>query len=95
MANRVQISSIRKNDRQSAYERISSIGGTNPDGKVWSLTLDEAIAGIEGGKWDFYTKVGNHAVDVVVAKAASGRKYLRTTADRDTPDNLLSLPECR
>ncbi|MFC7521402.1 DUF3892 domain-containing protein [Xanthomonas populi] len=22
------------------------------------------------------------------------RKYLRTTADHDTPDNLLSLPEC-
>ncbi|WP_414322894.1 DUF3892 domain-containing protein [Xanthomonas campestris] len=31
---------------------------------------------------------------MIVATSRSGRKYLRTTADHDTPDNLLSLPEC-
>lgn len=92
MANRVQISCIRKNDRQSAYERISSIGGTNPDGKVWSLTLDEAIAGIEGGKWDFYTKVGNHAVDVVVAKQPPAEN---TCAQLQTATRLTICCRCR
>ncbi|MGO7416641.1 DUF3892 domain-containing protein [Rhizobium ruizarguesonis] len=28
------------------------------------------------------------------AKSAAGNKYLKTTADGDQPNNLLSLPEC-
>nr|WP_274495560.1 DUF3892 domain-containing protein [Xanthomonas campestris] len=52
------------------------------------------INGIETDKYAFFTHVGGHERDVIVATSRSGRKYLRTTADHDTPDNLLSLPEC-
>ena len=94
MASSHQIGCINKDVRQDPYNRITHVGGLGGDGKAWKLTLDEAIAGIESGKWKFFTKVGGHVRDVVVVKPSHGRKYLRTTADQDTPDNLLSLPEC-
>lgn len=86
---------IRKNDRTSAYERIRAIGGLNPDGNRWELKSDEAIQGIESGKYAFYVeRPAGDRVKVIVAKTAAGRKYLKTEADGDLPNNLLSLPEC-
>ncbi|MGD3145034.1 DUF3892 domain-containing protein [Xanthomonas oryzae pv. oryzicola] len=94
MVNRRKIGCINKDDRQDKYNRITHVGGIEPGHKRWKLTLDEAINGIEAGKYAFFTLVGIHESDVVVVTPRSGRKYLRTVADHDTPDNLLSLPEC-
>jgi hypothetical protein len=97
MAQRVRIECIVKDDRMSPYERIQRVGGQNPPGHNpprWDLPLDDAIRGIQEGKWEFYTHVGGHVRDVIIARSAAGNLYLRTTADRDTPDNLLSLPTC-
>jgi hypothetical protein len=87
---RVEINCINKDPRQD-----QRVGGPNPTGGRWIVSLSEAVAGVESGKWQFYVRRGGHIVDVVVATSAHGHKYLRTVADRDTPDNLLSLPECR
>lgn len=92
MAESVQISCIDKIDRYSAYERIQYVGGMH-GGSKWKLSLAEAISGIEQGKYTFYTRVNGHVRNVVVA-SRNGTKYLKTEADYDTPDNLLSLPEC-
>ncbi|MBD3827304.1 DUF3892 domain-containing protein [Stenotrophomonas sp.] len=93
MATRHQIGCINKNNRSDPYTRIARVGGVSTKGERWSLTLDEAIKGIESGQWEFYTQVGGHVRNVQVV-SRNGTKYLRTDADRDTPDNLLSLPEC-
>jgi hypothetical protein len=79
----------------SAHERIKAIGGMNPNGTRWKLLESDAIKGIESGTYRFYVErpVG-HRVKVVIATSASGRKYLKTEADGEKPDNLLSLPEC-
>lgn len=90
----LRIQCINKSDRMNAHERIVRIGGVNQDGTRWSLELGDAIAGIEQGKWRFWVSAGNSSAWVVVATSRYGHKYLKTTADGEMPDNLLSLPEC-
>ncbi|MCX8282466.1 DUF3892 domain-containing protein [Phyllobacterium sp. 0TCS1.6C] len=90
-----RISCINKTDRQSAWERIRRVGGLNADGTRWVLSLADAISGVETSKYAFYVeRPAGDRVQVVVAKSAAGNKYLKTTADGDQPNNLLSLPEC-
>jgi hypothetical protein len=91
MADNVLIQCINKRDRQSPHERISHVGGSSNG--VWKLAVEEAIVGIETGRWRFYTNVNGQAVWVIVA-VNEGRKYLKTENDGLHPNNLLSLPEC-
>jgi hypothetical protein len=91
----VQIQCINKTDRKDPAERIKAVGGINPDRSRWKLMLDQAIQGVETGKYRFYVeRPAGHRVWVVVAVSASGRKYLKTENDGEHPNNLLSLPEC-
>ena len=45
-------------------------------------------------RFDFYVHAGGRTVWVIIATSAYGHKYLKTQADGEHPDNLLSLPEC-
>ena len=86
---------INKSDRPNPHERILNIGGVNPDGQRWKITQQEAVAGIEDGRWAFYVEEPQqHRVDVIVATSRFGNKYIKTTADGDHPNNLLALDEC-
>lgn len=89
-----QVKCVNKSDRSNPHERILSIGGTNPNGTPWKLPLQDAISGIESGKWQFYVSVGGKSVWVVIAKSAQGHKYLKTDADGEYTNNLLNLTEC-
>ena len=94
MATRIEIRCINKTDRYNPNERISHVGGVNADGTRWKITQSDAIVGIESGKWAFYVSQQGRTVDVIVAVSAYGHKYLKTVADGEQPNNLLSLPEC-
>jgi hypothetical protein len=83
-----QVTCINKNNRDSAYERITHIGGAG-----WKMAQEDAIDEIENGTRSFYVSKGGKEVDVIVA-TRNGKKYLKTEADDSEPNNLLSLPEC-
>ena len=89
-----EVKCINKSDRFNPHERILSIGGLNNDGTRWKLGQQEAISGIEEGKWSFYVTKNGKSVRVIVAISQYEHKYLKTEADGEQPNNLLSLPEC-
>lgn len=94
MATKVRISCINKSDRTNPHERITHVGGLNADNTRWNMTQPRAIEKIEDGTYSFYVFRDGKQVDVIVAKSAYGNKYLKTVADGEQPNNLLSLPEC-
>ena len=89
-----EVQCINKGDRYNPHERILFIGGLNYDSTRWKIGQQEAIKGIEEGKWSFYVVKDYKRVNVIVATSAHGNKYLKTEADGEHPNNLLSLPEC-
>lgn len=95
MAQLVQITCVVKTDRPNPHERIQSVGGVNPDGTRWKLSEDNAIAYIENGTYSFYVeRPFGHTVAVIIARSQWGHKYLKTVADGEHPNNLLSLSTC-
>lgn len=86
---RRQITCVNKTDRHNPWERIRRIGG--PWG---SASQEEAIRHIETGVYDYFVWRLGTAARVVVGVSRYGNKYLKTEADGEMPNNLLSLPEC-
>ena len=94
MATRVEKSCINKSDHVNPYERIINVGGVTAGGTHWKLSQTDAIHYIIKDTYLFYVNRGGNQVNVVIATTQYGYKYLKTTADGEQPDNLLSLPEC-
>ena len=91
MANR--ITCINKNPRNDPYNRIAHVGFLTAEGATGKISQEETIQYIERG-YIFYVEVGARRVSVIVARSRYGNKYIKTEADNDEPNNLLSLPEC-
>lgn len=90
-----RITCINKDDRLNPYEAITHVGGVNSSGGKWKHTQKEVISMIESGRYSFYVEnPTGDKVDVIVATSKYGNKYIKTDADGDLPNNLLSLPQC-
>jgi hypothetical protein len=95
VADRHRVQCVQRANGTHPDERIARIGGTNSVGVNWRLTQEEAVAAIEGRRWDFYVEhESGGASDVVVARTSTGSKYIKTTADGEEPTSLLTLPDC-
>lgn len=71
-------------------DRIDSIGGINSDQKPWKLSQVAAIAAIEAGTDEFFIKIGELKVKLVV-RTHAGEKYLQSEREKTHPDDLLKL----
>ena len=91
MATKYRVTCIVKPNVFSPHEHITHIGGNG-----WTLTRAEAIRQIDSGTSEFYVKdpVNGEAAYVGVVREAGKVPYLRTYADGDWNDNLLSLNQC-
>jgi hypothetical protein len=94
MVNRARIMCINKSIGFNPFERIANVGGISSDGTHWKISQEYAVTLIENGEFSFFVSRVGGAVEVIVATSRYGHKYLKTTADGEMPDNLLSLPEC-
>jgi hypothetical protein len=93
MSTLLQVWCISKREHHNPHERITHIGGANPNSTPWKMTESAAIIGIESLTYSFYVSVNDKRVMVEVAER-NGRKYLKTETDGYAPNNLLDLPEC-
>ena len=73
-------------------ERITRIGGRNPDDSMWEMTVDEAIRSIDRFQYSFYVRVNHTLVPIIVATRRSGRPFLKARADSEASETLLALP---
>ena len=90
-----QVTCITKPNPASAHEHITHIGN-NQIATPWKWTREQVIASIDAKTNTFYVidpKTGRRA-EVGVYRVAGKLPFLRTYADGDWNDNLLSLPQC-
>lgn len=78
-----QIKNVRK-DRDGDITHVGVKG-------QWEWPVASVIASIESGTNTFYVNCPQRA-DVLVVNTVGGKKFLKTTADTTTKNNLDSLP---
>ncbi len=88
-----QINCISKSDRQNPWEKVTHVGGQ--EGGGWKIIQQQVIAHIESSQWKFHTFVKGKNMWGVVSESRHNNRYLKTEADDEGENNLLSLPECR
>lgn len=89
----VQVTCITKPHPQSSHEHITHLG--NP-AAGWILTREQVIASIDAKTNTFFVvdpRTGKHSY-VGVVRPSGRPAYVRTHADGDWNDNLLSLNQC-
>jgi hypothetical protein len=89
----VRVTCITKPHPQSPHEHITHLG--NPQAN-WKWPVQEVIASIETQTNTFFVidPYTSRRADVGVVSPAGRPKYVRTYADGDWNDNLLSLTQC-
>ena len=89
---RYRVTCTTKHDK---HERILGLGAYTPDNVFLTFTEAQVIDRIENHGDTFYVeRPTGHVVDLEVVKRHDGVKYVKTKADGERPDNLLSLPNC-
>ena len=81
--------------KREKHERILGLGCYTPTNVFLTFTEAQVIDGIENHSDSFYVeRPTGHVIDLEVVKEHDGTKYVKTKADGEKPDNLLSLPDC-
>ncbi len=90
----LRVECVVRTDRVSPHHRIRAIGGRSRESEPWRLSEEAAIAAIENERATFYVEwPKGHRIDLVVGQGL-GKTYLKAESDGETPNLLLSLPDC-
>ena len=90
----LRVNCVVRTDRVSPHHRIRAIGGRSRDGQAWRLSEDAAIVAIRQERASFYVEwPRGRRIDLVVGQGL-GKTYLKTENDGESPETLLSLPDC-
>ena len=92
MSLKVEIESVLTERGTAGKVRVRAVGGTTLGGGRWMLLENQAINAIERSRSEFFVRVGNRQIPLVVGTSSDGVKYLKTIEDNDQPDVLLALP---
>jgi Protein of unknown function (DUF3892) len=80
--------------KREKHEYVESLGCYGPDNTFHQFTEAEVIRRIEHGGDTFYTERPDGHVAEVIVFELDGKKYLKTKADGERPNNLDWLPDC-
>jgi hypothetical protein len=93
MVQEAKITCVAKTGRREPYDRIRSLGGGLH--AYWEISHERAIDLLEHDRCRFYTCTGEgKRLYLVVVTSPDGHKYVKTVADSEQPEHLLTLPEC-
>jgi len=88
----LEVTWVDQADHPDPGQRIGQVGGHS--GKLkWQHTQAQAIEAIEQDVFAYYVKKDDQILKLEVGLAPNGCKYLKTEADADAPQLLLSLPK--
>ncbi len=89
----VQITCVTKPNMQSPHEHITHLG--NPRGN-WKWSREEVIRSIESRTNSFFVvdPLSGKRSEVGIVRPTYGAPYVRTHADGNWNNNLLSLNQC-
>jgi len=89
----VKVTCVTKPHPQSPHEHITHLG--NPQAG-WKLTREEVIRSIDARTNTFYVvdPYTGRRSDIEVVRIPGHVPYVKTRADGDLNDNLLSLNQC-
>jgi hypothetical protein len=88
----LQVTGIVKRQHHNPHERITALCGPGW-GQKSSATIIAELERIPPTN-TYYVLVSGMRANVIVATRL-GVKYLKTVRDGESPDNLLSLPDCQ
>lgn len=81
--------------KKSGKDKDGDITKLCSAGEAWSpRSKANVISDIEGNLHRYYVDEAGYATDVSVVKRTDGTKFLRTSADKTSKNNLDNLPDC-
>jgi len=89
---RLRILCAKKLPKTSVEGNITHIGGVNGSGEKWTVSVREAIAGIDTGTYEFFVV---EKFDEIPVKITGNTERSLSASGTVNPHNLLEdLPDC-
>jgi len=92
MAMLLKVNWVDLSDQDDPYQRVKNIGGTSRK-LEWQHTRDQAIRFLDQDEFCYYMEDNGRVLKLKVGLDPNGAKFLKTDADADQPQLLLSLQQ--